>query len=628
MLRFRRLLSALLAVIMCLTMMPLSGLAANPEGFDHFAKRNTFKSDIFGDVSEADWFYGDIKTVYELGLMLGKGDNTFDTESGVTIAEAITIAARIHSIYHTGSDAFEASDPWYEAYADYAYANGILTNTVNDYAKTATRAEFAFVLANALPAEALEEINFVNTDAIPDVKTSASYGEAVYKLYRAGIMIGNDDEGTFSPSSEIKRSEVAAIAARMADTSLRKSVSLGKEYTITFDMNGHGKQVPAQTVAEGGFAELPDNPEKAAYIFKGWYTQKTGGTQFNFDAPVYEDVTVYARWIMDPAWLSMLTGIITSDYYRTFTVTFESNGGTPVDSQTVKYGETVEIPVDPEKDGFTFEGWYVDAALTQVYDFSGAVNSDLVLYAKWRNIPGATQNVPEEIADLFGVDPDDYDTDGDGLSNYIEIYMTATDPVLVDTDEDGIFDNDEDFDEDDLTNETELSLGTDLAKKDTDNDGLSDFEEVNTYNTDPLNCDSDNDTLNDGDEILLGLNPLTPKTDGKTIDSERTFTQTLSENNISEDLLSEKNDAIPSLSLTASGNINNDVVIEPTSSNSFSDSRAIVGEAVDVIGENISEGIISFTLPNHGISLFALDDIDDTYSTSLICKYNEDGKTE
>ena len=87
MFRFKRLLSAILAMIMCFGMMPLAGFAAAPDGFDHFVKRNSFKSDIFDDVQKDDWFYDDVKTAYELGLMRGRGENTFDTESGVTIAE-------------------------------------------------------------------------------------------------------------------------------------------------------------------------------------------------------------------------------------------------------------------------------------------------------------------------------------------------------------------------------------------------------------------------------------------------------------------------------------------------------------------------------------------------------------
>lgn len=235
--------------------------------------------------------------------------------------------------------------------------------------------------------------------------------------------------------------------------------------------------------------------------------------------------------------------------------------------------------------------------------------------------------VPDEIAELFGVNPDDYDTDEDGLSNYIEIYITGTLPTLADTDEDGTTDADEDSDEDGLTNIEEVDLGTNLLKVDTDNDGIPDYDEVTDYETDPCQYDTDGDKLGDGDEIILGLDPLKKKTDGKTLDSEREFTQDLSENNIEEALISEESEAIPSLTLTASGNINRNVEIISTYSNDFSDSRAIVGKGIDIVGENISEGVLSFELKDSGI-MHTLEDTGDRFPTALICKYNEDGTTE
>lgn len=243
------------------------------------------------------------------------------------------------------------------------------------------------------------------------------------------------------------------------------------------------------------------------------------------------------------------------------------------------------------------------------------------------NVPEDEQVVPDEIAELFGVDPDEYDSDNDGLSNYVEIYMSGTDPTLVDTDEDGITDANEDADEDGLTNAEELLKGTDLTKSDSDGDGVSDYKEVNETNTDPCKYDTDEDGLSDGDELVLGLNPLEKKSDGVTLDSERKFTQTLNTENIDEQLTSEDNDAIPSLILTTSGNINNRVVITSTESNDFSDSRAVVGEPIDVSGDNLGEGIVSFALKN-AVSTFSVEDTEATFNTNLICKYNEDGTTE
>ena len=70
-----------------------------------------------------------------------------------------------------------------------------------------------------------------------------------------------------------------------------------------------------------------------------------------------------------------------------YTVTFNSNGGSAVASQKVPEGSKVTAPTAPTKEGFLFDGWYTDAALTQSYDFSTAVTADLILYAKWKDDP-------------------------------------------------------------------------------------------------------------------------------------------------------------------------------------------------------------------------------------------------
>ena len=62
-----------------------------------------------------------------------------------------------------------------------------------------------------------------------------------------------------------------------------------------------------------------------------------------------------------------------------------------------------------------------------------------------------------------------------------------------------------------MSNEEEADIGTDPSNPDTDSDGLSDGDEVNTYGTDPLNPDSDSDGLSDGDEVnTYGTDPLNP----------------------------------------------------------------------------------------------------------------------
>ncbi len=65
-----------------------------------------------------------------------------------------------------------------------------------------------------------------------------------------------------------------------------------------------------------------------------------------------------------------------------------------------------------------------------------------------------------------------------------------------------------DLDEDGLNGEEEIELGTNINKADTDDDGLTDWQEVTIYNTDPLQADSDGDSYSDGNEVENGYNPL------------------------------------------------------------------------------------------------------------------------
>ena len=87
--------------------------------------------------------------------------------------------------------------------------------------------------------------------------------------------------------------------------------------------------------------------------------------------------------------VSEITGdaIYTATYTAStneYTVTYESNGGSTVPSQTVKYNETANKPADPTKSGYTFAGWYTDnEKFTTKYVFNTPVTKDITLYAKW-----------------------------------------------------------------------------------------------------------------------------------------------------------------------------------------------------------------------------------------------------
>lgn len=219
----KRIISVVLAVFLISCILPVASFAAGT--LSNFSKVKTFMPGQFSDVSN-QWFAPYVQVSYEYGLINGATPNAYAPNNNLTIAEAIKLAACLHSIYSTGSVNFTNGTPWFQPYVDYAMENGIIPAPYVNYSAYATRADFAQIFAKALPAEALTAINNVDENAIPDVSVGFSYGPAVYTLYRAGILTGSGATHAYKPNDTIMRSEVAAIAARMANTGSRVSLTL------------------------------------------------------------------------------------------------------------------------------------------------------------------------------------------------------------------------------------------------------------------------------------------------------------------------------------------------------------------------------------------------------------------
>ena len=67
-----------------------------------------------------------------------------------------------------------------------------------------------------------------------------------------------------------------------------------------------------------------------------------------------------------------------------YTVTFDSKGGTDVIAQDKMYGDHVDLPEPPTREGYVFTGWYADENCVNVWDMENyIVNDDLTLYAGW-----------------------------------------------------------------------------------------------------------------------------------------------------------------------------------------------------------------------------------------------------
>jgi hypothetical protein len=179
----------------------------------------------FTDVPASAWYYNDVKTAWEQGLINGKSDATFAPNDDLTYAEAVKLAACMHQLYTTGSVTLTNGSPWYQSFVDYAKTSGIISKDY-DWLGKASRAGYMEIFANALPGSALTALNSVPDGSVPDVPMTHLQAAAIYKLYRAGIVQGVNAAHSCDPGSDIKRNEVAAILTRMMNESTRVSFNM------------------------------------------------------------------------------------------------------------------------------------------------------------------------------------------------------------------------------------------------------------------------------------------------------------------------------------------------------------------------------------------------------------------
>ncbi|QIK86317.1 hypothetical protein G7061_06690 [Erysipelothrix sp. HDW6B] len=152
---------------------------------------------------------------------------------------------------------------------------------------------------------------------------------------------------------------------------------------VTYDENYD--QGAVTTVGYDPYTPIENRtPVRAGYTFEGWFVDQDTQTPFDFDATILENVTLYAKWEKEPI--------------KLYDVTFDSNGGSTVTSQTgLVAGSSITKPANPTKDGFTFEGWYADETLTTLWNFEAdTITGHTTLYAKWNAIPVATYTVTFE----------------------------------------------------------------------------------------------------------------------------------------------------------------------------------------------------------------------------------------
>ncbi len=135
--------------------------------------------------------------------------------------------------------------------------------------------------------------------------------------------------------------------------------------TITFDTKG-GSKIESVTISKDTELVLPKEPTRDGYVFKGWVDKN--------ETPIYnkvllaEDTTLYAVWEKDAT-------------NNKITITFDTKGGSKIESVTISKDTELVLPKEPTRDGYIFKGW-VDKNETPIYD-KVLLAEDTTLYAVW-----------------------------------------------------------------------------------------------------------------------------------------------------------------------------------------------------------------------------------------------------
>lgn len=164
--------------------------------------------------------------------------------------------------------------------------------------------------------------------------------------------------------------------------------------------------------SESASPEETEMPESEALL-----TEEVLPEEVSTETELLEDLNLPAS-LEDHADAAVEPLVQNLENAASYTVSFDSKGGSAVDSQTVTSGETAVKPTDPTMDVYTFIGWYSDEALTSAYDFNTPVTGNITLYAKWGIPVNGTTFPDSNFRDLVSAD---FDKNSDGFLSAAEI---------------------------------------------------------------------------------------------------------------------------------------------------------------------------------------------------------------
>ena len=199
--------------------------------------------------------------------------------------------------------------------------------------------------------------------ATKDVTYDGTYGELAVTTKTGYNFAGwwkdptaEPEDGEVTASTEVEITGPQTLYAHWAPVTT----------TARFHGNGGTPEVSEVTQTYDAKYVLPEDPVREGYVFKGWWTDPEAGEQVTTDTPVtaVTDQDLHAHWEIG-----------------TFTITFDSDGGSTVAPVTQEYGTKVTAPEDPVREGYTFVQWNKDGSK---YEFTTMPGEDVSLKAVWK----------------------------------------------------------------------------------------------------------------------------------------------------------------------------------------------------------------------------------------------------
>lgn len=123
-----------------------------------------------------------------------------------------------------------------------------------------------------------------------------------------------------------------------------------------------------------------NNKSYAMYVTTGYPDARSSIEGGTFDGSVWLDHSSSGK-------ITVSGGTFKNGASGVWTVTFNTNGGTPEPESQIRANLPATKPDDPTRSGYVFAGWYTDEACTAAYDFTQPVTDNITLYAKWEAAP-------------------------------------------------------------------------------------------------------------------------------------------------------------------------------------------------------------------------------------------------